>query len=104
MVSAPAYALSHYQIGYNDGCSGTVVPGHHTQEYRQGYAAGQANCGGGGSNGGLNGGGNIGQSHSSLVSKVCNFANTNPTLAAGAATLLGYPGLDVAVRTLCAMR
>jgi len=29
---SPAFAASdHYQIGYNDGCSGTVVPGHHTR-------------------------------------------------------------------------
>jgi hypothetical protein len=25
----PAFALSHYQIGYNDGCAGRTVPGSH---------------------------------------------------------------------------
>src|SRR5919205_3156455 len=42
--STPAYALSHYQIGYNDGCANNVVPGPHTAAYEQGYADGQAAC------------------------------------------------------------
>ena len=33
-----AYAQSHYQIGYDDGCAGRVVEGHHTSEYERGYA------------------------------------------------------------------
>ena len=44
-----AYAQSHYQIGYNDGCAGNVVPGAHTLDYKRGYADGQAACSGGGS-------------------------------------------------------
>jgi hypothetical protein len=43
---------SHYQIGYNDGCAGNVVPGPHTSEYKRGYADGQAACSGGGNSGG----------------------------------------------------
>ena len=49
-------AQSHYQIGYNDGCAGNVVPGPHTSDYKRGYADGQAACsrngGGSSSNGG----------------------------------------------------
>ena len=41
-----AYAQSHYQIGYDDGCAGRVVSGHHTSEYKRGYADGQAACSG----------------------------------------------------------
>ena len=37
-------AQSHYQIGYNDGCAGNVVPGPHTSDYKRGYADGQAAC------------------------------------------------------------
>ena len=44
LASTPAYALSHYQIGYNDGCANNVVPGPHTAAYEQGYADGQAAC------------------------------------------------------------
>jgi hypothetical protein len=39
-----AYAQSHYQIGYDDGCAGRVVEGHRTSEYERGYADGQAAC------------------------------------------------------------
>src|SRR5918912_266496 len=48
-----AYAQSHYQIGYDDGCAGRVVPGSRTPDYKRGYADGQAACSGGG-NGGRN--------------------------------------------------
>jgi hypothetical protein len=107
---------SPYDDGYNKGLSDSNrdargANGHgcdsslsspHSAAYRNGYSAGYAagSCGSG------SGGGAppSGQSQSSLVNKVCNFAQTNPTLAAGAAALLGYPGLDVAVRTLCAVR
>jgi hypothetical protein len=34
-----AYAQSHYQIGYDDGCAGRVVEGHHTPDYKRGYDA-----------------------------------------------------------------
>jgi hypothetical protein len=39
-----AYAQSHYQIGYDDGCAGRVVSGHHTSEYLSGYADGSKAC------------------------------------------------------------
>ena len=42
--STPAYALSHYQIGYNDGCAGRTVPGSHTADYERGYTHGQEAC------------------------------------------------------------
>jgi hypothetical protein len=41
---------SHYQIGYDDGCAGNVVSGHHTSDYKRGYADGQSACSGGGRN------------------------------------------------------
>jgi hypothetical protein len=31
----PAFALSHYQIGYHDGCAGRTVPGSHTADYER---------------------------------------------------------------------
>jgi hypothetical protein len=42
--SSGSGAQSHYQIGYNDGCAGNVVPGPHTPDYKSGYADGQAAC------------------------------------------------------------
>ncbi|HET7391748.1 MAG TPA: hypothetical protein VFJ51_13075 [Nitrososphaeraceae archaeon] len=45
---------SHYQIGYNDGCAGNVVPGPHTSDYKRGYANGQFACSRSGSGGGGN--------------------------------------------------
>ena len=40
----PAFALSHYQLGYNDGCAGRTVPGSHTADYERGYTHGQEAC------------------------------------------------------------
>ena len=40
----PAFALSHYQLGYNDGCAGRTVPGSHTADYERGYMHGQEAC------------------------------------------------------------
>ena len=37
-------AAQHYQIGYNDGCNGVVVPGKHTAEYLTGYSDGVRAC------------------------------------------------------------
>jgi hypothetical protein len=51
IIGATGGAQSHYQIGYNDGCAGNVVPGPHTSDYKRGYADGQAACSGGGSGG-----------------------------------------------------
>jgi hypothetical protein len=72
--------------------------------YRWEAGSGSSSRDGSNDNGVGGGFGNDGQSHSSLVDKVCNFAQTNRVLAAGAALLLGYPGLDAAVRTLCEVR
>jgi hypothetical protein len=44
MNSQAVYATSHYQIGYNDGCAGNVVPGKHTSEYLTGYSDGSRAC------------------------------------------------------------
>jgi hypothetical protein len=49
-----AYAQSHYQIGYDDGCPGRVILGAHTLQYDRGYADGKAACSGGSSPGGDN--------------------------------------------------
>jgi hypothetical protein len=46
-----AYAQTHYQIGYDDGCAGRLVEGHHTSDYKRGYADGQAACSRGNSGG-----------------------------------------------------
>jgi hypothetical protein len=34
-----AYVQNHYQIGYDDGCAGRVVEGHHTPDHIRGYDA-----------------------------------------------------------------
>ena len=92
---------SCYSVGkaVSDGGS---CPSGHSANYCRGWEAGGGGGFGGGNNGNGEGGNfdNGGQSHTSLVDKVCNFAQTDRALAAGAALLLGYPGLDVAVRSL----
>jgi hypothetical protein len=60
--------------------------------------------GGGGFSGGSSSTSGSDRSRGNLIDDVCNFAQTNRALAAGAAVLLGYPGLDVAVRELCTFR
>jgi len=62
---------SHYQIGYNDGCAGNVVPGHHTSDYKRGYADGQAACSRNGDNSSSNGG-----ESTNLIDRVCTFAQS----------------------------
>jgi hypothetical protein len=84
--------------GYDSSC-----PSGHTSVFCDGYFRGYDVTWNGGSSGG-SGSTFSGTPRASLVDKVCNFAQTNPTAAAGAATLLGYPGLDTAVRALCALR
>jgi hypothetical protein len=54
-------------------------------------------------NGGSSDGGSSSNSQS-LTTKLCNFAETNPKAAAAIAVLLGYPGLDTAVRAVCVFR
>jgi hypothetical protein len=41
---ADSVGTKHYKIGYSDGCTGAVVPGHHTSEYLSGYADGSKAC------------------------------------------------------------
>jgi uncharacterized membrane protein YgcG len=90
----PAYAQSHYQKGYDDGCAGNVVPGPHTSDYKRGYADGQAACSGGGGGGSNNGGGSS--------TSFCDDLNSGKlALAELAAHALGYGSIDTAARTLC---
>ena len=95
-----------FDVGKAAAIPGTECPSGHSANYCRGWESASGGGFGGGNNG--NGGGgnfdNRGQSHTSLVDKVCNFAQTNRGLAAGAALLLGYPGLDEAVRVLCTIR
>lgn len=75
----------------------------------RGYNDGLDACSGGGNldnspGTGNDGGGNDGRSRGDLIADLCNFAETNRVAAAGIALLLGYPGLDAAVRELCAFR
>jgi hypothetical protein len=80
-------------------------PSEHTSEFMSGYNAGFSVCSG--SSGDNNEGSDSssrGESQSGLVDKLCNFAQTNPRAAAGIAVLLGYPGLDSAVRAYCTIR
>ena len=87
--------------GYDSSC-----PSGHTSVFCDGYVRGYDATWNGGSGGssGVSGGSSRSESRSGLVDKVCNFAQTNPTAAAGAAALLGYPGLDSAVRAVCSLR
>jgi hypothetical protein len=121
--SVYAAKKSRYDAGWNHGCDDADSgEGHpyldekggdksHTKEFIHGYWDGYNYCSSQGSRAG-GGGGSFGSgarphSHtSSLVGKVvCNFAKTKPTSeAAGAAALLGYAGLDTAVRALCTAR
>jgi hypothetical protein len=41
-------------VSYDNGCAGRVVEGHHTSDYKRGYADGQASCSEGKSSGGDN--------------------------------------------------
>ena len=68
-----------------------------------GYYDGLNSCGGSSSNEPPrdSDGGQDGRSRGDLIEDLCNFAETNPSAAAGIALLLGYPGLDAAVRALC---
>lgn len=70
-----------------------------------GYYVGLNSCGGSGS-GELprDDGGQDGRSRGDLNQDLCNFAESNPAAAAGIAVLLGYPGLDAAVRGRCTFR
>jgi hypothetical protein len=111
-------AASPYSAGYDHGFDDAKIsnaddryinqpdkrPSQHTSEFMSGYNAGFSSCGGSNSGGDNSGSSDTGQTRSSLVDKVCNFAQTNPTAAAAAATLLGYPGLDSAVRAVCSFR
>jgi hypothetical protein len=96
-----------FDVGKAAAIPGTECPSGHSKNYCRGWEAASGSSLRDGSNDNDGGGrsfGNDGQSHSSLVDKVCNFAQTNRVLAAGAAMLLGYPGLDAAVRALCEVR
>lgn len=117
-----AYASSDaYDSGYDHGCDDTKLdpseryinepgkgPEFHTGTFMDGYNAGFNACSGGGSDGSPrdsnDGGGNEGRSRGDLIADLCNFAETNRIVAAGIALLLGYPGLDEAVRQLCTFR
>jgi hypothetical protein len=47
--------------------------------------------------------GSDGESRQDLIDRVCEFARTNPALAEGAATLLGFPGVGAAASVLCSL-
>jgi hypothetical protein len=92
-----AYAQSHYQTGYDDGCAGRVVSGQHTSEYKRGYADGQAACSG--SSGGPSDGLSTGRGSSTSF---CDDLNSGRlALAELAAHALGFGSIDTAARTLC---
>jgi hypothetical protein len=89
-------AQTHYQIGYNDGCAGNVVPGPHTSDYKRGYADGQAACSKRSSQTDAvnNGGGSS--------TSFCDDLNSGRlALAEIVAHALGYRSIDTAARTLC---
>ena len=91
-----AYAQSHYQKGYDDGCAGNVVPGPHTSDYKRGYADGQAACSKRSSQTDAvnNGGGSS--------TSFCDDLNSGRlALAEIVAHALGYRSIDTAARTLC---
>ncbi len=111
-------AASPYSAGYDHGCDNAKIsnaddryinqpdkgPSNIVQNLCQDITPDLVLAVGSSSGGDNSGSSDTGQSRSSLVDKVCNFAQTNPTAAAAAATLLGYPGLDSAVRAVCSFR
>lgn len=117
-LQAYASESSPYDSGYDHGCddagrseSDKYInqpergPSFHTEEFMSGYYDGLNRCGGSGSDESpRDDGGQDGRSRGDLIEDLCNFAETNPAAAAGIAVLLGYPGLDAAVRGLCTFR
>jgi hypothetical protein len=96
LVAPNAYAQSHYQVGYDDGCAGRVVEGHHTPDNKRGYADGQAACSGssGSPSDGLSGRGSS--------TSFCDDLNSGRlAIAELAAHALGFGSIDIAARTLC---
>lgn len=111
-----AYASesSAYESGRDHGCDDARLnpsdryinePGKgasfHTNEFMSGYYDGLNSCGGSNSDESPR---DNGKSRGDLIEDLCNFAESNPGAAAGIALLLGYPGLDAAVRALCDFR
>jgi len=117
-LQAYASESSPYDSGYHHGCDNAGRsesdkyinqpergPSYHTEEFMSGYYDGLNRCGGSGSDESpRDDGGQDGRSRGDLIEDLCNFAETNPAAAAGIAVLLGYPGLDAAVRGLCTFR
>jgi hypothetical protein len=117
-LQAYASESSPYDSGYDHGCddagrseSDKYInqpergPSFHTEEFMSGYYDGLNRCGDSGSDESpRDDGGQDGRSRGDLIEDLCNFAETNPAAAAGIAVLLGYPGLDAAVRGLCTFR
>jgi hypothetical protein len=117
IFSAYASESSAYESGRDRGCDDARLnpfdryinepgkgPSFHTNEFMSGYYDGLNSCGGGGGSNESprdSDGGQDGRSRGDLIEDLCNFAETNPSAAAGIALLLGYPGLDAAVRALC---
>ena len=109
---------SAYESGRDHGCDDARLnpsdryinepgkgPSFHTNEFMSGYNDGLSSCGGSGSNESpRDDGGQNGRSRGDLIEDLCNFADSNRAAAAGIALLLGYPGLDAAVRGLCTFR
>jgi hypothetical protein len=113
VFSAYASESSAYESGRDHGCDDARLnpsdryinepgkgPSFHTNEFMSGYYDGLNSCGGGG----RDDGGQNGRSRGDLIEDLCNFAESNRVEAAGIALLLGYPGLDAAVRGLCNFR
>lgn len=70
-------------------------PSFHTSEFMRGYDNGFNACSNGGSGDFYEpgeGSASGDRSRGDLIDGVCNFAQSNPAAAAGAASLLGYPG------------
>ena len=114
VFSAFASESSAYESGRDHGCDDARLnpsdryinePGKgasfHTNEFMSGYYDGLNSCGGSDSDESPR---NSGRSRGDLIEDLCNFAESNPGAAAGIALLLGYPGLDAAVRALCDFR
>jgi hypothetical protein len=118
VFSAYASESSAYESGRDHGCDDARLnpsdryinepgkgPSFHTNEFMSGYYDGLNSCGGSGSKEPpRDDGGQNGRSRGDLIEDLCNFAESNPAAAAGIALLLGYPGLDAAVRGLCGFR
>jgi hypothetical protein len=113
ITSVYASSDDPYDSGYSHGCDDADLdaddryinepgkgPSHHTERFMDGYNAGFDDCRNGDSNGN-DGSSSSGRNREDLAEELCDLLDENRGAAVVIATMLGYPGLDVAASALC---